>query len=136
MKKECSRPFCCFIAIVILFSGMFLEAVQSDSCLSYIQFSDVAFRDSGGTESPLGEPCTLQMIGNRKNSSRENFSVQINKKREIQELTLFLCAILLAYHFLESREMYRILQLPARCSEGVISHYIQNQDGKKRISLT
>ena len=132
VKREYNRLLSYIIAIVMLLSGMCLESSRSDFCSGYTRAVRVTFEDSRGTETFLGESCLLQLVDGKKKLSKEGFSNQTSKKREIRELALFLCAIILAYHFLNIREMERILQLPAKRGEGVISRYIHKQDGKKR----
>ncbi|MCI7596862.1 MAG: hypothetical protein PUI41_09970 [Lachnospiraceae bacterium] len=131
MRKEYNRLLCYLLGVIFLLWGAYPGHIRWTLGFGGPEAAQTVFSNVWEIEDDAGETCTLQM-STKKVSDKTDLSSTNSRKRILQEAALLLATLTLIYHFMNMREMERALRLPAKCSEGVIPHFIHNQDGKKQ----
>lgn len=132
VRKKYNRLLCYILGVVFLLLGIDQGNIRAFSSSCRLELFGVTAYHVPETENEPEESCTLQMLTKKKISAQTELSSQSNRKRVLQESSLLLLTLMLTYYFIKMREIERALRLPERCREGMISHFIHHQDGKKR----
>ena len=123
VAENTKRYICCFLATIILFLGMCLNVMETDSYFLYnhtvstgdqISAVDVIIDDE--------IPCTSEMLG-------RNRSVQFRGQYRTILLSLFVGIVLQCLFLLQGIEQYEFAELVH--SDAVTIAYIHRKDGEK-----
>ncbi len=117
------RYICCFLATIILFLGVCLHIMETDSFVVYdstistgaeISATDVIIDDE--------IPCTSEMLG-------RNRSVQFRSQYRTMLLSVFVGIVLQCLFLLQGTEQYEFTEMVH--SDAVTIAYIHRKDGEK-----
>lgn len=123
IEETTKRYICCFLATIILFLGMCLDIVETDSFFlcdstvsteAQISAVDVIIDDE--------TPCTSEMLG-------RNRSVQFRGQYRTILLSLFVGIVLQSLFLLQGTEQYEFEEMVH--SDAVTIAYIHRKDGEK-----
>ena len=123
VAENTKRYICCFLATIILFLGMCLNVMETDSYFLYnhtvstgdqISAVDVIIDDE--------IPCTSEMLG-------RNRSVQFRGQYRTILLSLFVGIVLQCLFLLQGIEQYEFAEMVH--SDAVTIAYIHRKDGEK-----
>ena len=123
VAENTKRYICCFLATIILFLGMCLNVMETDSYFLYkhtvstgdqISAVDVIIDDE--------IPCTSEMLG-------RNRSVQFRGQYRTILLSLFVGIVLQCLFLLQGIEQYEFTEMVH--SDAVTIAYIHRKDGEK-----
>lgn len=135
MRRNNIKRISLIVAFVFLLTGMYFENFKIDSVFTCTPFET---SDSQNVAEDLiitdTQPCTAEMLGVRGHTSTDLIAYRFsNSKRDVKSALDFLCQNI---DFSNIRKLYSSsekIQTVSRNQEQLITNYIHNSDGKKRI---
>lgn len=132
--KRCLISFIMILSILI--SGMCFDYSKADSSLDYASSkTSVTYISSSSTNVSDSEICTTEMLGIHNISYvRPIINRSIGLRKDIKASFEFLCTKTPSHLNSNFLMTAGIMQFPRLCFQAVVSNYIHNTDGKKRIA--
>lgn len=136
MRNKRKGIVCVIIAFFMLFSGMCLENVQTDSSFACAAARNItSYMTSQDMEIVKSEAYTTESINVRNTSYVQQRGNRSSQSRRVMKGSMEFLHInqesQIVSNFYTAADM---VQLPELYSKTAVLNYIHNQDGKKRIS--
>ncbi len=135
MHRNNIKRISLIVAFVFLLTGMYFENFKIDSVFACTPFQtsnlksvaeDLVITDT--------QPCTAEMLGVRGHTSTDLIAYRFsNSKRDVKSALNFLCLNFDLSNTIKSYSSSEKIQRVSRNQEQLITNYIHNSDGKKRI---
>lgn len=135
MRRNIIKRVSIIIAFVLLISGMYFEDFKIDSVFVCTPFetpvSQMLSVDTIMTDTPA---CTTEMLGVRENTNLGQMTLRFsNQRRDSKTLLDVLCPNIFFQNKGKFYPGFEKIALVSKNQEKLITNYIHNSDGKKRI---
>ncbi len=132
LKERYNKFICYILALLVLFSGMCLENIKTDSSFAFKTVkSNDSYVKNLDTEFINNESCSVEMLGVRNVSRLVRNIRRVTYRTDVRSFSCLVCADILAQNISNYYAVVEQVDLPALFGKAAILNFIHNKDGKK-----